>query len=464
MAKRLRATRSWSLYSGRRAASLHLLLRLIAALAINGAAASDNPPSPVTFNREVFPILARHCQSCHRPGQAAPMSFLSYQNTRPWAKAMKEAVLIHKMPPWPADPRYGRFLNDPSLTPSEIDKLAAWADDGAPEGDAGDRPAPVVWPEGWTRQPDVIVSMPDPIAVPASGVMELIEITVPNCFRKDTWVSRIEILPGNRAVVHHADLFVIPHKQGVTYGVPRMQAIERDAEQVAIEKVRKDHRLLPLQGIEAIYVPGTSPADYGLHGAAKLIPADSDLVIQVHYTPNGIAATDQTKVGFTLAKEKPRRRFVTIIPTAARDEESFHIPPGNSNWESSTEVVFKQDVELVWFLPHMHLRGKDMTYRLVYPSGETQTVLSVNYDFNWQFGYELEKPIRVSKGTKLQVQAHFDNSANNRFNPNPNRDVFWGDQTWEEMMVPFFGVNVDPDVDPRKVVAYPRELAASSRR
>ncbi|HTA71029.1 MAG TPA: cytochrome c [Bryobacteraceae bacterium] len=437
---------------------------LIAAFTISAAALATEVPSAATFNRDVLPVLQKSCQGCHRPGQVAPMSFLSYQSARPWAKAIKEAVLSKKMPPWSADSRYGRFLNNPTLTQGEINTLAAWVDGGALEGDARDKPAPVSWLDGWTSHPDVVVSMPEPFPVPAKGVLELTEVTVPNCFMKDTWVTAIEILPGNRSVVHHADLLVVPHKAGVKYGVPTPESKERDGEGIAIEKVQKDDRLRPLRGIEAVYVPGTAPANYGLHGGAKLIPAGSDFVIQVHYTPNGTATTDQTKVGFTLAKEKPARRFLTVIPTAFRDAEHFHIPPGDPNWETSTEVVFKQDAELVWFLPHMHLRGKDMTYRLVYPNGESQIVLSVKYDFDWQFGYDLEKPILVPKGTRLQVEAHFDNSVNNRFNPNPNREVFWGDQTWEEMMIPFFGVIVDPGADSKKVVAYSKEFASSGQK
>ncbi len=163
---------------------------------------------------------------------------------------------------------------------------------------------------------------------------------------------------------------------------------------------------------------------------------------------------DQTRVGFTLAKDKPSRRFITIVPTAVRDEAHFHIPAGDPNWEAHAEVVFQQDAELVWFLPHMHLRGKDMTYRLIYPSGVSETVLRVKYDFGWQLGYDVQKPILVPKGTRLEATAHFDNSANNRFNPDPSKDVWWGDQTWEEMMIPYFGVIVRNNVNPGKIVAY----------
>jgi mono/diheme cytochrome c family protein len=441
------------------------VLRLFLAAWAGVVALAADSSAPVTFAKNVLPILQKNCQRCHRPGQVAPMSFLSYESTRPWAKAIRAAVLTRKMPPWTADPQFGRFLNDPTLTQSEIDTLVAWVDGGAVEGDAKDQPPPVAWAEGWNIQPDVVVSMPKPIPIPAKGVLDLMDIAIPGCFKTDTWVTAIEILPGNRSVVHHADLSFVPHKPGAKYGVPRTEEQARDADGVAIEKVHKDDDLeSSLNGWEAIYVPGTAPANFGLHGGAKLIPAGSDFVIQMHYVANGTATTDQTRIGFTLAKEKPKHRFLTLLPSALKNEKDFHIPARDPNWETRTEIVFKQDAELVWFLPHMHLRGKDMTYRLTYPSGESRTLLSVKYDFDWQLGYELESPIAAPRGTKLEVTAHFDNSVNNRFNPNPNRDVWWGDQTWEEMMIPFIGVIVDPGTDPAKVIGYSREFAGAGRR
>jgi hypothetical protein len=410
--------------------------------------------SEVTFYRDVLPIFEAKCQSCHRPGEVAPMSLLTYQSSRPWAKAIKNAVLTRKMPPWSADARFGHFANDPTLTPDEVRILSAWADEGALEGDATDNPRREKWPDGWTIQPDVIVSLPHPIPVPAKGVVEITEITIPTGFTKDTWVTSIEIRPGNRSVVHHADVFIVPHGKGMKYGVPEITSKRRDLDGVAIERIQKEDVTRGLLGLEAIYVPGAPPADYRLHGAAKLVPAGTDFVIQMHYTPNGTATTDQTRVGFTLAKDKPSRRFITIVPTAVRDEAHFHIPAGDPNWEAHAEVVFQQDAELVWFLPHMHLRGKDMTYRLIYPSGVSETVLHVKYDFGWQLGYDVRKPIVVPKGTRLEATAHFDNSANNRFNPDPSKDVWWGDQTWEEMMIPYFGVIVRNGVNPEKIVAY----------
>lgn len=407
-----------------------------------------------TFNRDVLPIFQAKCQSCHRPGEVAPMSLLTYESSRPWAKAIKAAVLTRKMPPWSADARYGHFANDPTLTPEEIRTISQWVDRNAPEGDPKDKPAAIQWPDGWAIQPDVIVSLPHPIPVPAKGVVEIMEITIPSGFKKDTWVTSIEIRPGNRAVVHHADVFIMPHEKGVKYGVPDVAVKRRDADGVAIEKIPKEDATRGLLGLDAIYVPGAPPADYRRYSAAQLVPAGSDFMIQMHYTPNGTATTDQTRVGFTLAKDKPSRRYVTIVPTALRDAEHFHIPAGDPNWETRAEVVFERDAELVWLLPHMHLRGKDMTYRLIYPTGEAETVLSVKYDFDWQLGYELKTPIVVPKGTRLRAIAHFDNSANNRFNPNPLKDVWWGDQTWEEMMIPYFGVIVKNNANPEKIVAY----------
>jgi len=386
--------------------------------------------SPVTFNRDVAPILQKHCQSCHRPGQAAPMSLLTYEAARPWAKAIRIAVASRKMPPWFADRRYGHFSNDASLSQDEIDTLLHWVNDGALEGDPRDLPPPVQWPRGaWQIEPDVVVSLPA-FPVPAKGIVEWVYVTVPSGFAKNTWVTSIEVLPGDPSVVHHASVFVKP--QGDQGGLGAMAAV---------------------------YVPGFRAMDFRVHRAAQLIPARSDLVIQLHYTPNGKQVTDITRIGFTLAKEPPKRRFITYSPQppAISNPEVFRIPAGDPDWESpSVDGVFHVDAEIVWFLPHMHLRGKDMTYSMTYPGGKPEIVLSVpRYDSAWQMGYDAESPIRVTKGTWLHVEAHYDNSANNPANPAPDRDVYAGTQTWEEMMVPFFGVVVDARVDPGKVMTLP---------
>src|SRR5678815_1917226 len=195
-----------------------LLLLTATALAAQDSPRALTGPAPVTvdpevlktvsFNKDVLPVLQRNCQVCHRPGEAAPMSFLTYESTRPWAKAIKQAVVSRKMPPWFADPSYGAFRNDPTLTPHDVAILAAWADNGSPEGNEADRPRPVQWPNGWRTQPDVIISIPEAHAVPAKGSGEIKAFMVPNPFTQDTWVRSIEIRPGNPSVVHHVMLQV----------------------------------------------------------------------------------------------------------------------------------------------------------------------------------------------------------------------------------------------------------------
>jgi len=204
--------------------------------------------------------------------------------------------------------------------------------------------------------------------------------------------------------------------------------------------------------LEAVYVPGTPVTDFRYHDSAKLIKGGGTLRIEVHYTPNGKAVSDQTKIGFALAKEAPQRKFIMLAPKSLADTRR-HIPPGETNWETRGELEFGQDAQLVWFMPHMHLRGKDMTYSLTFPNGRTDTVLSANFNFNWQLGYELEEPIRVRKGTRMEVVAHHDNSANNPYNPDPTKEVVWGNLTSEEMVLPWFGVIVDKDSDPEKILS-----------
>jgi hypothetical protein len=425
-------------FPGSRALVLVLTSALVAA-----AGHKEIAFNPVTFNRDVAPILQKHCQSCHRPGQAAPMALLTYQDARPWAKAIRNAVASRKMPPWFADSRYGHFTNDPSLPETEVETLVNWANDGALEGDPRGLPPRVEWAEGgWQIQPDVIVSLPA-YRVPAKGIVDWTYVTVPSGFAKDTWVTSIEILPGDPVVLHHAAVFVKPHKAG--------QQVTEDAP-------------ADLSGLAALYVPGFRAMDYRVHHAAQLVRANTDLVVQLHYTPNGKGVTDVTRVGFTLAKEPPQRRFITYSPQppAISDRNVFRIPAGDPNWSSPpVDGVFQVDAGLVWFMPHMHLRGKDMTYSLINPGGKPEIVLSVrNYDFTWQTGYEVASPIPVTKGTRLHVEAHYDNSANNKANPDATQDVYGGSQTWEEMMVPFFGVVVDARVDPRKVMTIPGQAGA----
>jgi len=408
--------------------------------------------APVTFNKDVLPILQKNCQTCHRPGEAGPMSFLTYETTRPWAKAIKEAVVSRKMPPWFADPAIGHFNNDASLKQSDIDVIAGWADSGAPQGDRRDMPEPIAWPEGWQIQPDVIIQGPTYVvpAHPKNNVVEWIAVIVPSGFTKDTWITSVEIKPEHPEVTHHMCVAYVPHKTDVQYFTPVWHDKQRDEEGSALPD--KGPTFTGAGGVQDCYLPGHAVMDYrGIH-AARLVPAGSDISVNLHYTPNGNAVTDHVRIGFTLAKEPPRRRYVSFAPNSPIDPKQFAIPPGDSNWQSPPAIVtFRQDAELVFMMPHMHARGKDMTYTLEYPDGRKQVLLRVSrYDFNWQLGYETS--LHVPKGSTLRIDAHFDNSPNNKFNPNPNRTVYFGEMTWEEMMAGFFSVVVDPDVDPTSIV------------
>jgi hypothetical protein len=410
--------------------------------------------STVTFNKDVLPVLQKNCQSCHRPGEIGPMSFLTYESTRPWARSIKNAVLTRKMPPWFADPKYGHFANDRRLPDTDVNKLVAWADAGAPEGDAKDKPAPLQWTQGWNIKPDVVFEMQKPYSVPASGTVEYTYFVVPTGLTKDTWVMNAEIRAGNRAVVHHASVHVRPPgsqwmkdaKPGEPYVPPKRDP--NTPPPALQENVNVANEWL------VGYVPGVHGEYFDLNrGAAKLIPAGSDLVFEMHYTTNGKSALDQTKVGFVLAKEPPKKRLLTL-PLA---NMNFEIPPGAPNHEGRASATFEQPVSLVYSQPHMHLRGKDMDIKLRYPNGESQMLVSVpRYDFNWQIVYYQDKPLEVPKGTRMELLAHWDNSPNNKYNPDPKATVRWGDQSWEEMIFAWVGVVVDRDADPDKILVMPK--------
>ena len=437
-------------------------------------------PGPVTFDRDVLPILQKNCQSCHRPGNIAPMSFLTYESTRPWAKAMKAAVLTRKMPPWFADPQFGHFANDPSLKPSDIETISNWANNGAPEGDAKDAPPPIQWPgNGWIAKPDVILKgLPYTVpAAPRNNVIEWMTLTTPTGFTKDTWVTSVEIKPSELGVTHHICISFVPHRPNATYNTMLWVDKQRDDAGVQVPPSERkfaiptaDGKGIPLasrplpagaDGASGLgigftcYVPGRSLSDFRPLNAGVLVPAGYDVSWTIHYTPNGTELTDRPEVGLTIVSEPPKRLLVESA--GGTDPAKFAIPPNDSNYGPEPAVVtFLEDVDLVWMSPHMHLRGKDMKYTLVMPDGKEQVILNVpRYDFNWQLGYELTQPLTIPKGSKLIVSGHYDNSPNNKFNPDPARIVYQGNMTWEEMFTPFFAVIVDRDADRTKLFTAP---------
>ena len=409
------------------------------------ALAASIPPQP-TFYKNVLPVMQTRCQECHRPGEAAPMSLLTYKDARPWAKAIREAVITRKMPPWPADPHFGKFSNDRSLSREEIDTLVAWADNGAQEGDPADAPKPAQFADGWgIHHPDAVFEMPNDFAVPASGTVDYQYIVIPSGFTEDKWVQEYEARPGNRQLVHHIIAFVRPPGskwlKDAQPGVPFVQAKE---DRQRRKQRRKDEDSGPPPELLVGFAPGLPPGALR-PGQAKLIKAGSDFVFQMHYTANGKAGVDRSRIGVVFAKEPPKER----VYTAAATNDKFEIPAGDANYEVESDVTFQEPALLVDLMPHMHLRGKDFLYTAFYPTGESEVLLRVpKYDFSWQLFYYLTDQKLLPAGTRVHCVAHFDNSPNNPANPDATQAVRWGDQSWEEMMIGWFDVAMAPDKDP----------------
>lgn len=357
----------------------------------------------VTFSKDVAPIFYRTCSECHRAGEVAPFSVMSYKEIRPWAKSIREKVISREMPPWHADPKHGDFINDRRLTQAEIDTITAWVDGGAREGNPKDMPKAPTFVEGWSiGQPDQTFSIPEQ-SVPAEGVVKYQYLTVPTNFTEDMWVTAAEIRSTGRAAVHHVIVFI----------------------QEPNNKARTEGNLL------AGFAPGEQPTRFPA-GYAKKVPAGSKLMFQMHYTPNGTATRDVTTIGLRYAKEPPKHQIFTrpVLNTG------FVIPAGADNHEVKSAYTFKEGAHIVSLMPHMHLRGKDFEVKAVFPDGSSKVLLSVpRYDFNWQTYYVPRVPVALPAGTKIECTAHFDNSTNNKFNPDATKDVRWGEQTWEEMMI-----------------------------
>jgi hypothetical protein len=413
-------------------------------VAVAGAAGKS---TPVTFNKDVLPILQKNCQGCHRPGEAPPMSFLTYQETRPWAKSIREAVLEKRMPPWFADPHFGKFTNDRSLSQSDINTLVAWVDGGAREGNPSHAPKPLEFTDGWSiGKPDAVLEMPNEFTLPASGTVNYQFILLPTEFKEDKWVEKVEIRPSNRAVVHHIVSFITEPGSRITNGLkpgqpfpvpnsaPRGNPVDDGTGFVIVDPE-----------ILSVYVPGTSGQSYK-PGHAKLIKAGSSVLLQMHYTTNGVTTADRSRIGFVFAKETPSQR----VRSFAVANQRFKIPPGAPNHRVDARVTLEESIAISSFAPHMHARGKRFEFRAVSPSGESEILMRVpKYDFNWQLFYYLDKPVVLPKGTRLEVTAYFDNSVANPGNPDPGAEVRWGDQSWEEMVAGFFDITVDPSVDPK---------------
>jgi hypothetical protein len=358
---------------------------LVAVCAGKAIPAADVETAHATYAKDVAPILFHRCAECHRAGEAAPMSLLTYKEVRPWAKAIREKVLERSMPPWLADAAYGHFSNDRRLAQKEIDTIVSWVDAGAPAGDDRDLPPAPKFEQGWTiGQPDVVISLADEIAVPAQGVIPYRYVTVPTNFTEDKWVQAAEIRPGNRTVVHHVIVFAAEGNPG-----------ERKSE------ASRDFASAKLAG----FAPGEQPKVYP-PGTAKLVKAGTKLIFQLHYTPNGKPASDRTSIGLVFARGPIDHKALSGTATNFR----FAIPPGDPDFEVRSSWTAPEDVRIVDLMPHMHVRGKDFTYTAVYPDGHAEIVLRVpRYNFNWQLVYRMREPLLLPKGARLDCVAHFDN-------------------------------------------------------
>lgn len=366
------------------------------------------------------------------------MSFLTYKDARPWAKAMKQAVAARRMPPWFADPHVGKFVNDKSMSETEIQTIVAWADAGAPEGNPSHAKPNPTFVTGWSiDKPDLVIEMPEPHNVPEKGTIDYTYFILPTNLTEDKWVQMAEARPGNREVVHHIIAFIRePGSKwfaGEPYGKPVIP--------------KKGNGEGGSAGSLAGFAPGMEPNIFR-PGQAMLLKAGSDLVFQMHYTANGKATTDQSKIGIVFAKEPVKQRVFNLAVQNTR----FAIPAGADNHPVSAAITLGTDVELLNMQPHMHVRGKASEMRAVYPTGEIEKLLSIRYDFNWQLDYQLAPGKILPKGTRVEATNYYDNSPNNKDNPDPTAVVKWGDQSWEEMMIDFFQVAVDINTKPASLI------------
>jgi mono/diheme cytochrome c family protein len=406
------------------------------------ASAQDAPAKP-TYTKDVAPILFRNCTSCHRPGEIAPMSLLTYDDVRPHAKDIRDEVSEGHMPPWHAAAPKGTFLNERGLTAEEKKVLIAWANTGAAKGDPKDLPPAPVYPEGWAMgQPDVVFEMEEEYKVPAEGVIEYEYFYIPTNFTEPKWIQAIELRPGNREVVHHALAFYRAKPD-----MRRTPVLSPNREQMVLppppkQGTRPQREDQTPSRILATYAPGTNPQVLRPGTAIRLEPGGV-IELQMHYTTNGKAAVDRTRVGLQFSKDPaPREVRVSHFMNG-----TLKLPAGSPDTRVDADISFVSDAIIWGIFPHTHVRGKKWEYVLELPDGTKKNVLSVpTYDFNWQTYYMFADPLQVPKGSRLVSSAWYDNSAGNKSNPDPKVDVKWGDQTWEEMQ--YTGLLFSPAIPP----------------
>ncbi|MEX2316534.1 MAG: redoxin domain-containing protein [Pirellulales bacterium] len=366
----------------------------------------------VTYSNQIARLVQQHCLRCHREGQIAPFSMITFADVTAWAETMREVMNEGRMPPWHANPAHGEFANDCHMADAEKKLFHQWIENGMPEGDRRDLPKPVEFAANWQiPTPDVVHRMPRPFTVPAKGVVPYQYFYLDTKFEEDVWIRGAEIRPGNPSVVHHAFVFFLPPGQ---------------------DKPRAED---PLFNALAGFAPG-APASLWPDGYARFVPAGSRLAFQMHYTPNGSEQTDQSEVGIVFAEPKSISKEVKM---GIAVNTNFRIPPGAADFRVPAGYRFTQDTRIHALVPHMHYRGKSFRFTAQYPDGRQEILLDVpRYDFNWQNAYLLKEAKLMPKGTQILCDGAFDNSAANLVNPDPTAEVRWGDQSWEEMMLGSF--------------------------
>lgn len=377
----------------------------------------------ITYTGDIAPILAENCVTCHRQGGIGPWAMTGYPMVRGFAPMIREVIRTRRMPPWHADPAHGRFANDRSLAADDIRSIVHWVEAGAPRGEGEDALAmlPDAWPQWQLGEPDLVLDIP-PFDVPASGVVEYQYQRVRNPLDRPVWVRGQEILPGDRAALHHViTQFVVPEAEAD--GEQKVDALGNP-----IDGQRR--RGFASRGGLGGYVPGMVVDEYP-DGTGTLLPPGAVVVFQMHYTPYGKAVTDRSKLGLYFHEEPPEHRLRGAVLMNTR----ILIPPHAKAHSDTAERTFNRDILVYDLLPHAHYRGKASEFRAFYPDGREELLLRVpNYDFNWQTSYVLEQPKVLPAGTRVVHTTWWDNSAQNPANPDPNRAVPWGRQSWDEML------------------------------
>ncbi len=448
-----------------------------------------------TFNKDVAPIIFNNCVTCHRPNQMAPMSLMSFKEARPWARAIKSKVTKREMPPWYADPRFGEFRNDRRLSAEQLGTIAAWADGGAPEGDTPLTAQPPPVNDGWShpsgRPPDFVVEMEHPFNAPAEGELpnfNYYQELPAELKEEDHFLEALQIMPTVIAAVHHASFGIVPLPPGTKIGTGEAwpggpvipgallniktgksaggRGDANEGNQAEADKAARRQQADFRGARFCCYVPGGSFRHFR-PGAGKRLPREGYIQWGLHYTMIGKPFADRTRVGLWFQKDMTReivgrggggnRNSIVLGQEIINDD--LHpvrgsgltavpalpvIPPHAKNWAITAVQVFTDDTTLYTLWPHMHTRGKEMTYVLTYPDGREQVLLSnLNYDFNWQIYYDLKEPLKIPAGSTIKTIGSYDNSGANKWNVSPHKEVYWSEQSWDEMYNVFFEVSID---------------------